>query len=598
MTKLRRWTLVFLAGLCCVAASSAWAGTLAGTLPVQGVLRTSAGGAVADGTYTLKVSLYDQATGGAPIWKDTFGAVAVVGGLFAFELGGDSGSQPLPSVLTSTATPLWFGISIGADPELPRTAIGWVPRAFWANVAGVAQAVGCTGCIGAEQIANGSIGADKVGFNYAASAGPGGAATSALTASTADTAVSAQTAASADVAKDLQCSGCVGLSDLSNDVKGAFVATTGDSTITGNVTENGLLTVNGVFALGGSFIIGGIYGDIGLCNAANAGKLGWGVNSARFQICDGTALRNLAECRDQCQDASKVTCGAAIPDICGDTKSGCTGTGTLCTTAGQQCADTGTGLKCQAIPTSCLAIAGTKAGQPDATYFIDPDGVGGEAPISAWCDLNTTSATSTPTAAVGGWTLVMKIDGTKDTFLYDNPLWTNKVALNPGAFAFNDTGEFKSSAFWTLPFTSIRILMSTAAVGGQLTAPGQELQISGGSLYELFASGVYRPTYLGRAGWKALMPSTSLLANCNLEGVNARAQDNQGSSNVRPRVRLGILTNNETDCASVDSWIGVGEQGFGCQNQAIQHAAGNSCAVCGCDGNNASLTAFTYIYVR
>ena len=76
---------------------------------------------------------------------------------------------------------------------------------------------------------------------------------------------------------------------------------------------------------------------------------------------------------------------------------------------------------------------------------------------------------------------------------------------------------------------------------------------------------------------------------------------------VRPRVRIGILANNENDCASIDSWLGVGEQGLGCFDKAKQHASGNACdSSClynnsvGCDNGNglSNITAFTYVFVR
>jgi hypothetical protein len=585
--------LAFLAGVLTFCAGAAWASPLPMTLPVQGVLRTLAGGPVADGTYPLTISLYDQAVGGNKIWSQTLPGVTVLGGLFAVDVGGDT-LDPLPIALTGSNAPLWFGIRVGSDNELPRTAIGWVPRAMWANVAGSANSLNCSGCITGAQIGNGAITSDQVAFNYAASISTGGPATSALTASSADVAASAATAGSADVAKDLSCTSCVALAELATDVKAAFLPITG-GTLTGELfapkaTVTGTLTVEKILDLTGAIVLGGKFGpgQADLCNVANAGAFTW--ENGRFSICDGSILHKLSFCTDQCQDASKIACGAAIPDMCGDTASGCAGKGTLCNTAGQQCTATG----CQAIPSSCLAIAATKAGTPDAAYLIDPDGIGGEAPFLAWCDLNTDTSTD---GSKGGWTLVMKVDGSKDTFLYDSAYWTNRVAYNPGAYPF-DTNELKSSAFWTLRFTSIRLLMSS---GGNLVAPGQEIEVDGPSLFDIFASGAYRPTYLGRANWKALLPNTALQNNCNLEGFNVRPQSNEASKSVYPRVRLGVIANDTADCIQVDSFIGVGEQGTGCFAKATQKAAGNGCdqGCGGCDnGVGANPVGFAYIYVR
>lgn len=49
------------------------------------------------------------------------------------------------------------------------------------------------------------------------------------------------------------------------------------------------------------------------------------------------------------------------------------------------------------LPTSCMALHTAAPSQTTGTYMIDPDGAGGEAPISVVCDMDTEG---------GGWTLV------------------------------------------------------------------------------------------------------------------------------------------------------------------------------------------------
>ncbi|PFX17091.1 hypothetical protein AWC38_SpisGene18604 [Stylophora pistillata] len=91
------------------------------------------------------------------------------------------------------------------------------------------------------------------------------------------------------------------------------------------------------------------------------------------------------------------------------------------------------------------------------------------------------------------------------------------------------------------------------------------------SLYSLLADGKYRATSLGRSKWKKLIGSqSSLQANCNKEGFNA-----VGSSRRSSRARIGIIGNNEKDCASTDSRIGFGTGGstddkITCGNYAIK----------------------------
>ena len=89
--------------------------------------------------------------------------------------------------------------------------------------------------------------------------------------------------------------------------------------------------------------------------------------------------------------------------------------------------------------------------------------------------------------------------------------------------------------------------------------PAKFLVISknGTSLHSLIADSRYRPTSLGRDKWKALIGSeASLQPNCNKEGFNA-----VGDQNYYSKARIGIISNNQNDCATCDSRIGFGTGG-------------------------------------
>ncbi len=593
MAKFRRLALLFLATLAGAWAVPALAFVPTGALPLQGVLRTTAGGAVADGTYALTVKLYDQLNAASPLWQDTFNT-QVQGGLFAFTIGDNPAAKALPPELTTTGAPLWVGISVGSDGELPRSAIGWVPRAFWANVASIANGVSCTGCLGGDQIAGGAISADKIGFNYAGSASAGGPATSALTASSADVAASALTAASADTAKDLNCSGCVSLSNLGSDAKAAFVTTTGASTITGDLTVTGDLMVVKILDLTSAIILGGRFGPGNTCTAATSGAFSWDATAHRFSLCDGTSYRKLPFCSEQCQDPSKVTCGAAIPDICGDTTSGCTGTGTYCPGAGAQCL----GGTCSVQYTSCQALKTAVGNPPTGPYQIDPDGPGGNAPFMAYCDMTNND---------GGWTLVMKINGGAQTFNYDSSQWTTATPYQQDTgYNWDQTTELKSAAYGTLPFSAMRVTMWLNANSVQTVAFPQGAP----SLLQLFGQGAYQPTYFGRSAWQGLIQGGSLLPNCNREGFNVRPYSNPSSAGQVYndafntgvlRVRFGILTNQENDCITPDAVIGVGIAGVACGPlpQGLSNTSAGNMAACGSTPNNPSNEpAWAYVFVR
>ena len=89
-------------------------------------------------------------------------------------------------------------------------------------------------------------------------------------------------------------------------------------------------------------------------------------------------------------------------------------------------------------------------------------------------------------------------------------------------------------------------------------------------MYSLIADGQYRSTTLGRDMWKSLIGSeASLQIYCNKEGFNAFG----GEPHFFSKARIGIISNNEDNCASCDSRIGFGTTGYpyktnSCGNEA------------------------------
>ena len=106
------------------------------------------------------------------------------------------------------------------------------------------------------------------------------------------------------------------------------------------------------------------------------------------------------------------------------------------------------------------------------------------------------------------------------------------------------------------------------------------------SLYDLIADGRYRPTHVGRNKWKSLISGSSLQRNCNREGFNVYY------SGIR--VRLGILGNQENDCNTPDSYIGLGTHFF----RNVGNAAGNLAYCCSPDNGHKNLKVMGYILVR
>ena len=116
------------------------------------------------------------------------------------------------------------------------------------------------------------------------------------------------------------------------------------------------------------------------------------------------------------------------------------------------------------------------------------------------------------------------------------------------------------------------------------------------SLYSLIADGNYRQTNLGRDTWKGLISGSSLQHNCNKEGFNARIAPH--SKYDWPRARIGMIANNEKDCNTPDSFLGLGTYSYNvCHNKQPQNAAGNL-AQCGADNGDNNIKTMGYILVR
>ena len=107
------------------------------------------------------------------------------------------------------------------------------------------------------------------------------------------------------------------------------------------------------------------------------------------------------------------------------------------------------------------------------------------------------------------------------------------------------------------------------------------------SLYSLIADGNYRQTRLGRNKWKSLISGSSMQRNCNREGFNARA-----GSDGNSRARLGLIANENNDCYSPDSFIGLGTY-----HEDQKNVAGNF-AMHSPDNGDKNIKVMGYILVR
>ncbi|XP_065059823.1 uncharacterized protein LOC135687230 isoform X2 [Rhopilema esculentum] len=165
----------------------------------------------------------------------------------------------------------------------------------------------------------------------------------------------------------------------------------------------------------------------------------------------------------------------------------------------------------------------------------------------------------------GGWTLAMKINGSKGTFGFNSPMWSNDQEYNTenGLKSLYEH-EAKFAAFSHLAFDEICIGMKNKDEVNWLRLP---LKYS--SLLAILTAGQHILTHVGRSAWKGLISSSSLQPNCNLEGVNV------GTYYNKPMVRIGIIANDQNDCSSPDSYIALGGRDLACGNSATACVEGN-----------------------
>lgn len=242
-----------------------------------------------------------------------------------------------------------------------------------------------------------------------------------------------------------------------------------------------------------------------------------------------------------------------------------------CGACGVVCAPQ-TGAVCKegkcTLPRACSELFAQSPRPPRGVYRLGPPAGGA---FDAYCELD-------PAADGGGWTLLLKTDGASDHFAYANIRWTNADTLNPDRPDLDAT-EAKLAGFATMPFTQLRVGMLDAGKARWVVAP-----IAAPSLRELF-SGAHVPTTLGRAAWRSLLASPSTQANCNREGVNVF-----NDTDV-PRVRIGIIFNNEDDCVTIDSFVGLG-------SSFTSTVTGNLAASSGFDDGPRQTKAIGYLMIR
>ncbi len=192
------------------------------SMSVEGFLSSSGGGAAADGAYNVTFSVYNVQKGGTAAWQEGPIKVTVAGGRFHHVLGA---VKPFSAATMNQLSTPWLGLKVDSEPEMTRVRLRSVAYALLADMA------------------------KNVGFPYAGAKTKGGPATTAL---------------------DLQCTGCVSVSEMKFD---------GDLDLGGNALKAKAISASSVSAntfQGDGSKLTGIKTPAGTCKVA--GEMVKGIN--------------------------------------------------------------------------------------------------------------------------------------------------------------------------------------------------------------------------------------------------------------------------------------------------------------------------------
>jgi hypothetical protein len=199
-----------------------------------------------------------------------------------------------------------------------------------------------------------------------------------------------------------------------------------------------------------------------------------------------------------------------------------------------------------------------------------------EVDFAAHCDMETEG---------GGWTLALKIDGTQQTFEFGpdtGSIWQTDDLLNPDS-ASVDTEEAKLATFTAVRLTDIMLVFDSSALPGSWPRRAtMSLDRSIASLRALLAGGTPPVITADVDSWRAMVEGVSLQASCEAPGVNH-------ANGFFHRQRLGVDFNNEPNCDTDDSGVGVGFL----STEVNAPAAGAENAV-----DRTTMEVFALLYVR
>ncbi|XP_031554681.1 uncharacterized protein LOC116291635 [Actinia tenebrosa] len=226
---------------------------------------------------------------------------------------------------------------------------------------------------------------------------------------------------------------------------------------------------------------------------------------------------------------------------------------------------------------SCKDILQRRSDATDGPYYLDafPN------KTFTYCHM-----TEIPGCGGGGWTLVIKMDGNKQTFKYNSTLWESMAPYKSHNGVDLKEKETLLPTYWYTKFTRLCLGMkhdgNTSWIAINYTAD---------SLLSVFRSpGRKVETHLDVSQWKSLLRGSSLQTACTVQGFNILHKAPETAS-----ARIGI-TGFPGNCTTSASRIGFGTGGtfYGmdgtntCGNEAKNKP----------DNGERSIKAFGYIFIQ
>lgn len=178
---------------------------------------------------------------------------------------------------------------------------------------------------------------------------------------------------------------------------------------------------------------------------------------------------------------------------------------------------------------SCLELHQRHPTLVDGVYALQP----ASAAFDAWCDMTA--------GAAGGWTLLLKSNGDA-TFAFAATAWTDAVLLNASAPS-TAPGNAKYQSYVDLPVTELR---------GELDGYRFTKAVAAKPAVAIFAGAEdsVEPWPMFNTG----APNWQAQPNCHRYGINLL---------YGTQTRFGWTANQENDCLSNDTGIGLGVAGYG-----------------------------------